>query len=94
MTNSPVPSVSTSTRVNLPSLASGLFITAVVLLPIGGFLATVHGDSTLDFAILQTRLGVVGFWIGVGLVLTGLVLVGVRSIAQQQVDILLKLKRD
>jgi hypothetical protein len=94
MTNSPIPAKTTPSRILLPPLAIGLFIASVPLVLFGGFLATVHGDSTLDFAIFQTRLGTVAFWVGIGFVLTGFVLDGTRHIAQQQVDILQKISRD
>jgi len=88
MTNPPLVSNS-KPRILLPGFVSGFFVASLIFLLIGGFLGQVHGDGTLDFEIFQTRLGTVIFWVGVASAMTGFILVGVRSIAQQQLDILL-----
>ena len=86
MTNPPLPPA--PAHIKLPGIASGLFFAAPLLLLIGGFLGTIHGDGVIDFQVFQTRLGTVLFWIGIASLMTGFILVGVRAIAQQQLDVL------
>ena len=88
MTNPPLVGDS-KPRILLPGFVSGFFVAALVFLLFGGFLGQVHGDGTRDYEIFQTRLGTVLFWVGVASAMTGFILIGVRSIAQQQLDILL-----
>ena len=69
-------------------IASTLFVIAPILILFGGFLALVHGGGERDFEIFQTKLGTAAFWIGMTFMITGFILVGVRAIAQQQLDVL------
>ena len=73
----------------LPGVATALLTIAPVLL----FFGAVHFMATgprgyLDNAQNQAVVGLVIFGVGVGFLLAGLVLVGVRAIAQQQLDLL------
>lgn len=79
----------TSPRVRLPGLATALFVIAPVFLFFGGvhFMAT-GPRGYFDNAQNQAVVGLVIFGLGVGFLLAGLVLVGVRTIAQQQLDLL------
>jgi hypothetical protein len=62
------------------------------MLLIGGFLVQVTAGRTQDWAIFQSALGTAIFWVAVAFLMTATILVGVRSIAQQQLDILLQSK--
>lgn len=81
--------VESSPRVRLPGVATALLTIAPVFL----FFGAVHFMATgprgyLDNAQNQAVMGLVIFGVGVGFLLAGLVLVGVRAIAQQQLDLL------
>ncbi|CAN5413002.1 hypothetical protein BH10ACT7_BH10ACT7_08550 [soil metagenome] len=94
MTNTHVPSESQAeTRIYLPGVAGFFFGASPFLLLIGGFLARVQAHLTIDWAVTMTLIGTVGFFVGVGMLSIAVILVGVRSIAQQQVDILLRANR-
>lgn len=95
MTNSPAsPSAEPRPdRIALPALAPTLFVVAALFLPIGAFLGTVNAQRDFDWAIFQTQLGTAIFWFGAGSLLVGLVLVGVRAIAQQHLDVVLRAQR-
>lgn len=91
MTNTASPSPEPHpNRIGLPALAPTLFAVAAFFLPIGAFLGTVNAERDFDWAIFQTRLGTVIFWFGAGSLLVGLLLVGVRAIAQQHLDFVLR----
>ena len=64
------------------------------MLLFGGFLSQVNAGGAQDWAIFQTILGGWIFWIGAAFLMTATILVGVRAIAQQQLDILIKLERN
>ena len=89
MTSASIENQPTSpSRIHLPTFAAWLMGSSPFLLLFGGFLAQVNADRDVDWAIFQTMLGTAIFWIGVTALMSGLVLVGVRSIAQQQLDLL------
>lgn len=92
MTNSPAPHVRPN-RITLPALAPTLFVVAALFLPIGAFLGTINADRDVDWAIFQTQLGTVIFWFGAMSLFIGLLLVGIRSIAQQHLDFALRAQR-
>lgn len=80
--------------VRLPGIATALLVLSPFFLVLGAvnFLAT-GPRGYFDNAPTQAMVGVVIFGAGVGLLLAGLVLVGVRTIAQRQVDLLLEARR-
>lgn len=91
MTNTASPSPEPHpNRISLPALAPTLFVVAALFLPIGAFLGTVNAERDFDWAIFQTQLGTAIFWFGAGSLLVALVLVGIRSIAQQHLDFVLR----
>jgi hypothetical protein len=95
MTNPPVPENSepATTRLRLPGVASVFFTVSPFMLLFGGFLGQVNASRTQDWAVFQTQLGSAIFLLAIAFLMTATVLVGVRAIAQQQVDILLKHKQ-
>lgn len=79
-----------SPRVRLPGIAVGLFVVAVILIVVG--LLTLYGTSSRSFfenAPTQASLGAIMLLVGAGALLGGLVLVGVRAMLQQHVDLLI-----
>ena len=62
------------------------------MLLLGGFLAQVNASVTASYGVFQTQLGSAIFLVGIAFLVTAIVLVGVRSVAQQQLDILLERK--
>lgn len=78
-----------SPRVRLPGVATALLVVSPVFLFFGGvhFMAT-GPRGYFDNAQNQAVVGLVIFGLGVGFLLAGLVLVGVRAIAQHQLDLL------
>lgn len=95
MTNPPIPDTSepTATRLRLPGVASVFFTVSPFLLLFGGFLGQVNASVTASYGVFQTQLGSAIFLVGLAFLMTAIVLVGVRAIAQQQLDILLQHKR-
>jgi hypothetical protein len=90
MTNSPEGSAPLSPSVKLPGVAILLFIAGPVLVVVGLFLASGNAFLRDDRGADLTQLGTVLFWIGVAGIIIAVVLEGVRSIAEQQVHILLR----
>jgi hypothetical protein len=90
MTNSPLEPVSEAQAplIRLPRLATGLLIISLLLLMFGGltYIGTAYSGYNID--LFQTKLGIGIFCTGALFLAIGLVLVGVRSIAQQVVDAL------
>lgn len=89
----PVPD-QTQPYIRLPDIASFLFFVSLIPFLLGG--AVVLGSRGRGFfegAPTQAMLGTMLLLVGVAFVLTGLVLIGMRSIAQQQVDALSHLER-
>lgn len=95
MTNSPAshPSAPRPDRIALPALGSTLFIISFFFIPIGAALGTVNAHYDFDWASFQTRLGTVIFWFGAASLFAALLLVGIRSIAQQHLDLVLRAQR-
>ncbi|SDB93879.1 hypothetical protein SAMN05216410_1060 [Sanguibacter gelidistatuariae] len=84
-----------SSRIRLPGVATGLFVVSPVLLLFGWqILMGTSSRRFFDGAPFQASLGTVMLLVGVASLLTALVLVGVRAVAQQQVDVLLQVERD
>ena len=75
-------------RVLLPGVALLLFVAGPVLIGVGGYLGWKHADLTADWAISLARLGSVLFWVGIAALLSALILEGVRSVAQQQLQLM------
>lgn len=76
-------------RIRLPGVAVALFVASVLLIVVGAL--TLLGTSSRSFfenAPTQASTGALLLITGVLALVGGLVLVGVRSIAQQQVDAL------
>lgn len=82
-----------STRIYLPGIAGFFFGASPFLLLIGGFLSRVNAHLSFDWAVTMTLVGTLGFWAGVLMLSIALILAGVRSIAQQQLDITLRANR-
>lgn len=78
---------SDSRQVYLPAAGVLLFIAAPILLVIGGFFVGVNIGSETDAAVSMTMIGTVMFWTGVAALVGALVIDGVRSIAQQQLNL-------
>ena len=76
-----------SPRVLLPGVALLLFVAGPLLIGIGGYLGLKHAALTADWALSLARLGSVLFWVGVAALLSALILEGVRSVAQQQLQL-------
>ena len=78
----------------LPGVATALLVISPVFLFFGGvhFMAT-GPRGYFENAQNQAVVGLVIFGVGVGFLLAGLVLVGVRTIAQQQLDLLRSMMR-
>ncbi|MBF4635760.1 hypothetical protein ITJ38_15205 [Agreia pratensis] len=95
MTNSPVPPVAQPPQqpmpqVSLPRVATVFYGVSPFLLLIGGFFSQVNARYTFDWAIMMTMIGTIVFWLGAVAFIIAIILSGVRSIAQQQVNILLQ----
>ena len=78
-------------RIPLPGLAVALFCIAPVLMLVGGL--TLLGTASRGFferAPEQASLGAVMLGLGVAFALMAVLLVGVRSIAQQHLDAVLR----
>ena len=75
-------------RVLLPGVALLLFVAGPVLIGIGGYLGLKHAALTADWALSLARLGSVLFWVGIAALLSALILEGVRSVAQQQLNLM------
>ncbi|MFE1665192.1 hypothetical protein [Microbacterium sp. P02] len=89
MTDSRAPrsSPASTERLRLPGVAVVFFVLSVVLLLLGGL--TLLGTSSRSFfenAPTQASIGALLLLIGAGALIAGLVLVGVRSLAQQHLD--------
>ena len=85
--------------IRTPGGVAALFIAALLLMVMGGFLTLVQSElmarpEPKDFAVFQTWLGTVLFHIGLAFLAAGLVIVGVRAMLQQQVEALLAHRRD
>lgn len=81
--------------IRLPGIASFLFFVLLIPFLLGGAVVVGSGSRRyFEGAPTQATLGTMLLLVGVAFVLTGLVLVGMRSIAQQQVDALSPLERD
>jgi len=92
MTNPPVQRNSEPARIKTPGVASVFFVISPFMLLLGGFLAQVNASVTASYGVFQTQLGSAIFLVGIAFLVTAIVLVGVRSVAQQQLDILLERK--
>ena len=90
----PSAAFDSSARLRLPGFVVALYVLSPILLLLGAvnFLATEPRDY-LERAATQATVGIVMFLVGLALLLAALVLTGVRSIAQQQLD-LLRTERD
>jgi hypothetical protein len=69
------------------------FIVSPGLLVIGALLTRFNANLTFDWVVFPTSIGLVTFGIGLASLAAGFVLLGVRAIAQRQVDILLGVER-
>jgi hypothetical protein len=85
MTNTPE-----TRRVHLPALAVTLLVGGPFLILFGLPAGTVNAELDYQWAITLTLVGRIILCAGVAALVIGITLVGVRSIAQQQVDILLR----
>ena len=93
MTNPTVPTTSPTPRILMPAIAIVLFFVSPFLLLFGGFLGQVNAGRPADWAIFQTMLGTVMFWIGVVSLMSAIIIAAVRSIAQQHLDVMLRAER-
>lgn len=76
-------------RVRLHWLAVAFFILSPLLIVFGGLTAMGTTLLTFDLAKTPTMVGTVMFLFGLATLMVAFVLVGVRSAAQQQLDVLL-----
>ncbi|PPF45493.1 hypothetical protein C5B85_07960 [Pseudoclavibacter sp. AY1F1] len=76
-------------RIRLHWLAVAFFILSPLLIVFGGLTAMGTTLLTFDLAKTPTMLGTVMFLVGLATLMVAFVLVGVRSAAQQQLDVLL-----
>ena len=92
MTNSPVQDVpaSATPEIRLPNIAWFLYFVSPFLLLFGSLITMGVSNRPLDNNHFQSTLGTVTFLVGVLFLLTAITLSGVRAIAQQQVDLLLR----
>ncbi len=74
----------------LPGVAMLLFVVGPVLIGVGGYLGWNHAALTADWAVSLALLGSVLFWVGIAALMSALILEGVRSVAQQQLQLLRK----
>jgi len=81
-------------RIPMPGVAVFFFFASPVLLLFGGFLARVNAGVTFDWAVFQTMLGTVMFWVGVAALMSAIVIAAVRTIAQQHLDAVLTAQHD
>ncbi|QJW37939.1 hypothetical protein [Cellulosimicrobium protaetiae] len=87
-------SVSSPQRLPLPGVATALFVLAPLLAVPGALTFLGSSSSTYDATRLSAVVGIALFWVGVAALMSALVLAGVRSIAQRQLDVLLQARRD
>jgi len=87
-----VPRPSTA-KVHLPTGVYGNFVASPFLLALGTFMIWKVSGFDWDWVIWPLLIGVGCFALGLALLIAGFVLVGTRSIAQRQVDILLGVER-
>lgn len=76
-------------RVRLHWLTVAFFIVSPLLLVFGGLTVAGTTLATYDLAKTPTMVGTVMFLVGLATLMVACVLVGVRSAAQQQLDVLL-----
>lgn len=96
VTNSSLPSTSVppSSQIRLPGVAGWLLGLSPLLLLIGVFTAFSTGSrGYFERAATQTTVGTVMILVGIAFLLTGFVLVGIRAVAQQQLNFLLDAAR-
>lgn len=96
MTNPPIqtPSTAQAPRIPMPGIGTGLLLTAPLLLLIGGLIYMGTAYSGFNPELFQTKLGTGVFLCGALFVVVGIILAGVRSIAQQVVNVLFQAGRD
>jgi len=87
MTNS---QPSESPRIYLPGVAILLFLATPILLLLGAFLTVAKPNDVGDWVDALPLIGTIMIWAGVAALMCALILEGVRSVAQQQLSILLK----
>lgn len=96
MTSPSSPSAASppSSQIRLPRIATGLFIVSPILLFIGFMTAfSTQSRDYFERAVNQTTVGTVMLVVGIACLLTALVLVGIRAIAQQHLDAVLQAER-
>lgn len=89
MTSRTTDPARTAPRLRVPTIAVTLLVLAPFLLLFGYLTMVGTSQGTYDLSRTPTMVGTVMFWVGVASLMTGLALVGVRAIAQQQLDVLL-----
>ena len=77
-------------RVYLPGVAVLLFLAAPILVLLGAFLTVANPHYDGDWVDALPLIGTIMIWAGVAALMCALILEGVRSVAQQQVQLLLK----
>ncbi|WP_371030020.1 hypothetical protein [Pseudoclavibacter sp. JSM 162008] len=80
-------------RVRLHWLAVAFSTVAPLLMLFGGLTVAGTTRATFDLAETPTMVGTVMFLVGLAMLMVAFVLVGVRSAAQQQLDLLLDARR-
>lgn len=80
-------------RLRMPGAVFWMFLTAPILIGFGAFVTVamqpfVNSVSMKGDALVMTIVGLILLCLGVAFLMAALVLVGVRSIAQQQTDLL------
>lgn len=77
------------TKLPTPTGAIVLFVLSPLFVAFGWFLWMIQHGLTFDWAVFQTALGAVLFWLGVMMFFVGCLMVSFRNTAQRQLDILL-----
>lgn len=90
MTNPPLQPASEvqAPYIRMPGIGTGLLVSSTVFLLFGALIYMGTSYSGFNLELFQTKLGIGVFLTGVMFVAIGLILAGVRSIAQQVVDTL------
>lgn len=95
MTNAPQQAPAPAQRILLPGMAVWFFFLSPFLILFGGFLAwNASRFLGFDWANFQFVLGQIGVATGVLFLLVAVILTGVRRIAQQHLDAVLRVGRD
>ena len=87
------PTAAPHARVRLHWLAVAFFVLAPLSMLFGGLTVLGMSQHTFNLANTPTLVGTVMFLAGLAALMVAFVLVGVRSAAQQQLDILLSAQR-